>query len=171
MSIPECRNEPHTWEMVFIFLVLLLSLDSSLQPSLDLSHGLVLHRYYTDASEPDSLAEHNKREVKSTFLFASSGLRMRLKVAQSCPTLCDPVDYTVHGILQARTLEWVAFPFSKGSSQPRDWTQVSCIAVDSLPAESQGKRLWLLFSVGTEETSNRKGESRAISLDTSWIWS
>ena len=39
-----------------------------------------------------------------------------------------PVDYTVHGILQPRILEWVAFPFSKGSSQPRDWTQVSCIA-------------------------------------------
>ena len=44
------------------------------------------------------------------------------------PTLCDPRDYTVHGILQARILEWVAFPFSRGSSQPRDRTQVSCIA-------------------------------------------
>ena len=47
---------------------------------------------------------------------------------QSCPTLCDPMDYTVHGILQTRILEWVAFPFSRGSSQPRDWTQVSSIA-------------------------------------------
>ena len=37
-----------------------------------------------------------------------------------CPTLCDPMDYTVHGILQARILEWVTFPFSRGSSQPRD---------------------------------------------------
>ena len=45
-----------------------------------------------------------------------------------CPTLCDPTDYTVHGILQARTLEWVAFPFSRGSSPPRDQIQVSCIA-------------------------------------------
>ena len=51
----------------------------------------------------------------------------KVKVAQSCPTLCDPMDYTVHGILQARILEWGAFPFSRGSSQPRDWTQVSCI--------------------------------------------
>ena len=49
-------------------------------------------------------------------------------VAQSCPTLCDPMYYTVHGILQARILEWVAFPFSRGSSQPRNWTQVSHIA-------------------------------------------
>ena len=47
-----------------------------------------------------------------------------MKVTQSCPTVCDPIDYTVHGILQARILEWVAFPFSRGSSQPRDRTQV-----------------------------------------------
>ena len=47
-----------------------------------------------------------------------------LKAAQSCPTLWDPMD----GILQARILEWVAFPFSRESSQPRDWSQVSRIA-------------------------------------------
>ena len=51
-----------------------------------------------------------------------------VKASQWCPTLCDPMDYTVHGIHQARTLEWVAFPFSRGSSQCRDWTQVSRIA-------------------------------------------
>ena len=45
---------------------------------------------------------------------------VKVKVAQSCLTLCNPVIYTVHGILQARILEWVAFPFSRGSSQPRD---------------------------------------------------
>ena len=50
------------------------------------------------------------------------------KLLQSCPTVCDPMDYTVDGILQARILEWGAFPFSRGSSQPRDWTQVSHIA-------------------------------------------
>ena len=50
------------------------------------------------------------------------------EVAQSCLILCYPVDYTVNGILQARILEWVAFPFSRGSSQTRDQTQVSCIA-------------------------------------------
>ena len=53
---------------------------------------------------------------------------LKVKVAQLCLTLCDPVDYTVHGILQARILEWVAFLFSKGSFQPRDQMQVSCIA-------------------------------------------
>ena len=51
-----------------------------------------------------------------------------VKVAQSCQTLCNTMDCTVHGILQARILEWITFPFSRESSQPRDWTQVSCIA-------------------------------------------
>ena len=51
-----------------------------------------------------------------------------MKFAQSCPSLSDPMDYTVHGILQARILEWVAFSFSRASSQPRDWAQVSHIA-------------------------------------------
>ena len=51
-----------------------------------------------------------------------------VKFAQSCLTLCDPMDSRVHGILQARILEWVAFPFFRGSSQPRDLTQVSHIA-------------------------------------------
>ena len=54
--------------------------------------------------------------------------KVKVKVAQLRPTLCDPMDYRVHGILQARILEWIAFPFSGGSSQTRDQTQVSCIA-------------------------------------------
>ena len=61
-------------------------------------------------------------------------------VAQSCPTLCNSMDYSppgssVHGILQARTLEWVTIPFSRGSSQPRDWSWVSALQTDSLPSE------------------------------------
>ena len=52
---------------------------------------------------------------------------LKVKVTQSCPSFCDPMDYTVHGILQARIREWVAFPFSRGSSQPMDLNQVSCI--------------------------------------------
>ena len=53
--------------------------------------------------------------------------------------LCDPMDCTFHGILQARILEWVAFSFSRGSSQPRDWTQVSHFAGRFLPAEPPWK--------------------------------
>ena len=55
------------------------------------------------------------------------------KLLQSCPTLCNPVDCSlsgasVHGILQATILEWVAIPFSRGFSSRRDQTRVSCIA-------------------------------------------
>ena len=51
---------------------------------------------------------------------AAPGKACEVKVTQSCLTLCNPMNYTVHGILHARTLEWVAFPFSRGSSQPKD---------------------------------------------------
>ena len=54
--------------------------------------------------------------------------KVKVKVTQLCLTVCDPTDYTVLGILQARKLEWVVFPFTRGSSQPGDRTQVSCIA-------------------------------------------
>ena len=57
-----------------------------------------------------------------------SNKESEVKVIQLCPALCDPMDYIVHGILRARILEWVAFPFSRGSSKPRDQTQVSHIA-------------------------------------------
>ena len=61
------------------------------------------------------------------------GLVCISEVTQSCPTLCDPMDCSppgssIHGILQARILEWVAISFSRGSSRPRDRTQVSRIA-------------------------------------------
>ena len=54
-------------------------------------------------------------------------------VTQVCSTLCDPMDcslpgFSVHEILQTRILEWVAMPFARGSSQPKDQTQVSCTA-------------------------------------------
>ena len=52
-------------------------------------------------------------------------VQIKVKVTQSCPALCNPMDYPVHGILQARTLEQVALPFSRGPSPPRDHTPVS----------------------------------------------
>ena len=57
----------------------------------------------------------------------------KVKVAQLCPTLWDPMNYRVHGLLQARILEWVAVP------SPRDRTQGSSLQAESLPAEPQGK--------------------------------
>ena len=53
-------------------------------------------------------------------MFAVYGTLAKVKVAQSCLTVCDPMDYTVHEILLAKILDWVAFLFSRGSSQPRD---------------------------------------------------
>ena len=64
---------------------------------------------------------------------------MSKKVVQSCPILWDPMDYTVQGILQARILEWVAIPFSRGSFQPRS----PALRVDSLPAEPPGKLTYI----------------------------
>ena len=59
--------------------------------------------------------------------------QVKMKVAHSCPILCDPTNCSpsgssVHRILQARLLEWIVMPFSRGSSWPREWTWVSCIA-------------------------------------------
>ena len=74
------------------------------------------------------------------------------KSLQSCPTLCDPIDQrlpgcSVHGILQARVLEWVAMSSSRGSSQPRDQIQVSHIAAscNSLSSEAPGKPLYIVI--------------------------
>ena len=63
---------------------------------------------------------------------------MFVKVAQLW-TLCDPRDYTVHGILQVRILEWVAFPFSRGLPNPGIEPRSPALQADSLPAGSQGK--------------------------------
>ena len=54
-------------------------------------------------------------------------MSLSVKVTQLWPTLYDPMDYAVHGILQATKLKWVAIPFSRGSSQLRDLAPVSCI--------------------------------------------
>ena len=71
------------------------------------------------------LASHCLQEVSSGI---SLPAQVKVKVTQSCLTLCDPIDYIVHGILQATILKWVAFPFSSRSSWPRNRTGVSCIA-------------------------------------------
>ena len=72
-------------------------------------------------------ATQTQRSTKQT------GKKVKVLVAQSCPTLCDSMDCSssgssIHGILQARILQWVAMSFSRGSSWPGDWTWVSHIA-------------------------------------------
>ena len=72
-----------------------------------------------------------------------------VKVAQSFLTLCDPVDYIVHGILQARILEWVAFPFFGGPPNPGIKPRSPALQADSLPTELSPSFLilWYLTSV------------------------
>ena len=66
-------------------------------------------------------------------------LESEVKVPQSCPPLGDPVGYTVHGILQARILEWVAFPFSRDLPSPGIEPRFPALQADSLLAEPQEK--------------------------------
>ena len=68
---------------------------------------------------------------------------------------CSPPDSSIHGILQARILEWVAISSSRGSSQPRDQTQVSCIADRFLLSETPGK-----FISQCHKEKNRKKSER-----------
>ena len=77
-----------------------------------------------DSSNTSGLRSSPKVTLFLFFVFGKA-VKVKVKATQWCLTLCDPMDYTVHGILQARILEWVAFPFSKRSSQPRNRTQVS----------------------------------------------
>ena len=66
-----------------------------------------------------------------------------MKVTQLYLTLCHPTDYTVHEILQVRILKWVAFPFSRGSSPPRNQTRSPALQANSLPDELPGKPVWV----------------------------
>ena len=88
--------------------------------------------YGPQGQKTNYLVLQKKKKVESCSteygFFLSLLLLVKVKVAQLCQTLCDRMNYTVHGILQARIREWVAVPFSRGSSQPRNPTGVSCIA-------------------------------------------
>ena len=95
---------------------------------------------------PSFKGVERKVEIKETLpdgLYVS--VCLYVLIPQSCPTLCDAKDCSppaslVHEISQARILEWAAIPFCRGSSQPRDRIQVSCIAGKySFPSESPGK--------------------------------
>ena len=93
-------------------------------------------------------------------------MKVKVKITQPCLTLCHPIDCrppgsSVHGILQARILAWVAIPFSRGSCQPRDQTQVSCIAggfftvwatAMVLPVDTYGCKSWTLKKADHQRT-------------------
>ena len=80
-----------------------------------------------------------------------------VKFTQSRLTLCNPIGCTVHGILQATILEWVAFTFSRKSSQPRVWTHVSCITGGFFTswATREAQEVTYPFSSGSSQPRNR----------------
>ena len=103
-----------------------------------------------------------------------------LFVAHPCPTLCNPMDSSppgsyVHGILQAIILEWVAIPFSRGSSCLRDQTQAFCIAADSLPNHQGTPHIEMVtvittaagapINTGSKSWSPRAAGAQAVRLE------
>ena len=93
---------------------------------------------WSPASQADSLLLELQRRLQEVTAAAAAA-----KSHQSCPTLCDPMNCSlpsssVHGILQARILEWIAIPFSRGTSQPRMEPWSPALQADSLPFELQG---------------------------------
>ena len=115
-----------------------------------------------------SLALAGRFFTSSTICKAQESVWKWKWVTQSCLTLCNPTDCIVHGVLQARILEWVALPFSRGSSQPRDPTQVSCIAGGFFTSWATSPRIleWVAypFSRGSAWPRNRVG-SPALQAD------
>ena len=119
-----------------IHTALLLQLLSSKNTSWTTSAGIVRKSLSTrkrPANIPLSCGRQCARFVNRFFSVLMASECVRAQRLQLCPTLWDPMDYSppassVHRILQARTWEWVAMPSSKGSSQPRDQTQASCIS-------------------------------------------
>ena len=122
-----------SWAMVS-FISFILSINESSRP---LTCGLyrTLPPYSNPEPHPSSPADGGS--------LPSWLSKVKVRVTQS--TLCDPMDYTVHGIFQARILEWVAFPFSSGSSQPRDQSQVSHIACGFFTSWAT-REAWLLVN-------------------------
>ena len=104
--------------------ILILPMSSRLRRILFITHC----RKWRDRGRQKFSCDSTTKRLFNVQVICLLKKKVKVKVTQSCPTLFDPMDYTVHGILQARILEWVAIPFSRGSSQPRDWTQVSLIA-------------------------------------------
>ena len=117
LKLPFCRSSLRKWPRLRNSVLLTSAFselcDASYVPDVD---------HPTSAGWPKKLTKHIPSEKK-----------VKVLVAQLCPTLSDPMNSSppgssVHRILQARILGWVAIPFSEGSSRPRDQTQVSHVA-------------------------------------------
>ena len=118
------------------------------------------------------IASLYQKFVSVTFFETFHIISVCMLVAQSCPTLCDPMDCSppassVHGIFQARVLEWVAVSSSRGSSQSRDW-ESAALQADSLPSEQPGKLIIQMLHktpVGQNQERNEKSNSHFTYLN------
>ena len=138
--------------MIFIFWIL------SFKPALSLSFTFIKRLFSSSSLSAIKMASYAYLRLLIFFHLDSSlwviciGIshdvkivKMKLLVIQLCPTLCDSIDCSpsgsfVHGILQARIMEWIAIPFSRGSSQSGDQVHVSCIEADFYHLSHQGSK-------------------------------
>ena len=129
-----------------------LHAQASSWPSGKYKKGLQLLVYFlflSTSTFPWKVLVHEKnfQKISSDYQKYILCSQVSRSVPQSCPTLCDlmnwsPLGSSVHGIFQVRTLEWVAISYSRGSSQSRNGTEVSCVSCtqeDSLPLAPPGK--------------------------------
>jgi len=98
-----------------------------------LSKWVIVPMLFQNSSYLSCHVLHVATTLLTYLLLVTVSVCRTVLVAQSCLTLCDPTNcslpgFSVHGILQAKILEWIAIPFSRGTSQPRDRTLVSCLA-------------------------------------------
>ena len=103
-------------------------------------------KYYYMFNYSDSFKKCVNLSLNICKIYKICDIALCVLVTQSCLILCDLMECSqpgssVHGILQARILEWLAIPFSRGSFWPRDWTCVSGLQADSLPSEPPRKPL------------------------------
>ena len=103
-----------------------------------------LHQTKINYTAEETINEMATYGMGETYANCISNEAVPVKVAQSCPTLCNPMECSllgssVHGILQAGILEWVAVPFSKGSSQTGIKSRSPALQADSLLSEPPGK--------------------------------
>ena len=120
------------------------------------------------------------KQLNSTLFISGNMCVCVCEVAQSCPTLCDPMDCSLpgsslHGILQARVLELAAISFSRGSSQPRDRTQVSripgrCFNLWATREAPSGSIKWYNY-IEEKNKTNLAGFLKSIKhVSTLWPW-
>ena len=112
---PWCEKLYKATDMICRFQLLLRFIYFFLPLNLFFNWRIIALQSFVVFCQTSTIISHSYSHVPSwKKLCVGSGSTLKVKVAQSCPALCDPMDYMVHGIFQARTLEWVAFPFSRG---------------------------------------------------------